>query len=113
MDFRDLRDFGDLEPGRRALDRSEAGRRAPGEDFDRFSMDFHQPRQRNHSKFLPQDENLLILMDFVEFQRFQRFRKVLPARKWCPEKLTQLDSIWFRLEMDLSIKGTREVVARK
>ena len=48
----DLRDFGDLEPGRRALERSEAGRQAPGEDFDRFSMDFHQPRQRNPRNLL-------------------------------------------------------------
>ena len=61
--FTDLRDFGDLEPGRRALDRSEAGRQAPGEDFDRFSIDFHQPRQRNHCKSLAEDGNLLILLN--------------------------------------------------
>ena len=67
VDFRDLRNFGDLEPGRRALDRSEAGRQAPGEDFDRFSMDFLQPRQRNHPKSLAEDENLLILLNFHEF----------------------------------------------
>ena len=69
-----FRDFRDLEPGRRALDRSEAGRQVPREDFDRFPMDFHYPRQQNPQillKFIESKNSFLFLqyekmLEFVE-----------------------------------------------
>ena len=59
--FADFRDFGDLEPGRRALERSEAGRQAPGRILIDFQWIFFSPGSKSHGFFLAGDENLLIL----------------------------------------------------
>ena len=59
--FADFRDFGDLEPGRRALERSEAGRQAPGRILIDFQWIFFSPGSKSHGFSLAGDENLLIL----------------------------------------------------
>ena len=81
--FADFRDFGDLEPGRRALERSEAGRQAPGRILVDFQWIFFSPGSKSHGFFLAGDENLLILLIFIDFHWFSLIFQGLA----CPERV--------------------------
>ena len=61
--------------GRRALERSEAGRQAPGRILIDFQWIFFSPGSKSHGFSLAGDENLLIFLNFMIFADLLRIYK--------------------------------------